>query len=111
MYNDKFLYVSGRKDLQKYSEWRQLWYPNVEDYNKAEAIASADNNTVTNVTVQLGATAYLHCHVRSSGDRTLSNAEVSFIIKDVARRQMELEAAFFLFNPLSYAVFPVVQND
>ncbi|RZC37890.1 uncharacterized protein BDFB_006964, partial [Asbolus verrucosus] len=38
-------------------------------------MAGAENNTITNVTVQLGATAYLHCHVRSTGDRALAGAE------------------------------------
>lgn len=62
--------------MQKYSDWRQLWYPNFEDFSRAEAIAGAENNTITNVTVQLGATAYLHCHVRNTGDRALAGAEV-----------------------------------
>lgn len=77
------MYFTGRRDTETYSEWRQLWYPNFEDYAKAESLASGDNNnTVTNVTVQLGATAYLHCHVRNTGDRALSGAEVclSFIL-------------------------------
>ncbi|GJQ76685.1 hypothetical protein Trydic_g15538 [Trypoxylus dichotomus] len=64
----------GRKDPQQYSEWRQLWYPNFEDYARSEGIIG-DNNTVTNITVQLGATAYLHCHVRSPADRTIVGAE------------------------------------
>ncbi|XP_030765176.1 neurotrimin-like [Sitophilus oryzae] len=78
-----FTYSSGyrRKETQhKYSEWRQLWHPNFEDYNRAEASVGFDNNTITNVTVQLGATAYLHCRVRSSADRTLGGGEqVSWI--------------------------------
>lgn len=74
--NETILF-SERRDIQKYSEWRQLWYPNFEDYSRAEAMAGAENNTVTNVTVQLGATAYLHCHVRNAGDRALAGAEVS----------------------------------
>ncbi|XP_017771242.1 PREDICTED: neurotrimin [Nicrophorus vespilloides] len=61
--------------MQKYSDWRQLWYPNFEDFAKAENSVGDHNNTVTNVTVQLGATAYLHCHVRSTNDRTLAGAE------------------------------------
>lgn len=66
-----------RRDAQQYNlEWRQLWYPNFEDYARAEGIVG-DNNTVTNVTVQLGATAYLHCHVRTTADRTMAGAEVS----------------------------------
>lgn len=74
--DSKKLIVAERRDLQKYSDWRQLWYPNFEDFSRAEAMAGAENNTITNVTVQLGATAYLHCHVRSTGDRALAGAEV-----------------------------------
>lgn len=71
--------VLGRKDSHqdKYTDWRQLWHPNYEDYSRAEASVGYDNNTVTNVTVQLGATAYLHCRVRSSPDRTIGGGEVS----------------------------------
>lgn len=36
----------------------------------------ADNNTVTNVTVQLGVTAYLHCKTHAVGDKV----EVSFYL-------------------------------
>ncbi|XP_056646510.1 hemicentin-2-like isoform X1 [Diorhabda sublineata] len=67
--------VYQQQQQQKYSEWRQLWYPNFEEFSRAEAMAGAENNTITNVTVQLGATAYLHCHVRTTGDRTLAGAE------------------------------------
>lgn len=70
------LLVAGRRDLQKYSDWRQLWYNNFEDFARAEGAAGAENNTVNNVTVQLGATAYLHCHVRNPGDR-MTGADVS----------------------------------
>lgn len=63
--------------MQNYAKWHEQWYPNLEDYARAEGAAGAENNTVNNVTVQLGATAYLHCRVRSGGDRTLSGAEVS----------------------------------
>lgn len=35
-----------------------------------------DNNTVSNVTVQLGGTAFLHCKVRNLAERTVSDAEV-----------------------------------
>lgn len=31
-----------------------------------------DNNLVTNVTVQMGATAFLHCRVRNLGERPVS---------------------------------------
>ncbi|CAG9863235.1 unnamed protein product [Phyllotreta striolata] len=64
-----------QQQQQKYSEWRQLWYPSFEDFSRAEAMTGAENNTITNVTVQLGATAYLHCHVRSTGDRALAGGE------------------------------------
>lgn len=52
-----------------------MWYPNLDDLARAEAVGQ--NNTITNITVQLGATAYLHCHVRSGGDRTISGGEVN----------------------------------
>ncbi|KAG5894519.1 hypothetical protein JTB14_026808 [Gonioctena quinquepunctata] len=65
-----------RPEVQQYSEWRQQWSPTFEEFSRAEAIAAgADNNTNTTVTVQLGGTAFLHCHVRSMADRTLSGAE------------------------------------
>jgi len=31
-----------------------------------------DNNTISNVTVQLGGSAFLHCRVRNLGERTVS---------------------------------------
>lgn len=71
-----YVFIAEKRKIQQYSEWRQLWHPNFDDYNRAEAIVGAENNTSTNVTVQLGATAYLHCHVRSSADRALAGAEV-----------------------------------
>lgn len=70
------IFIPEENDLQKYSEWKQLWYPNLEELAKAEASLSSDNNTVTNITVQLGATAFLHCHVRNSNDRTIAGSEV-----------------------------------
>lgn len=60
----------------EYPDWRQLWHSN-EGLVKGEGgISPLDNNTVTNVTAQLGATAYLHCHVRSIGDRAMQGSEV-----------------------------------
>lgn len=76
-------FVSGKRDIQNYSKWREQWYPNLEDYARAEGAAGAENNTINNVTVQLGATAYLHCHVRSIADRALAGAEVSAITNHV----------------------------
>ncbi|KAL1501081.1 hypothetical protein ABEB36_006474 [Hypothenemus hampei] len=64
----------------KNTDWSQLWHPHYEDYTRAEASVGYENNTITNVTVQLGATAYLHCRVRSSADRTLgAGDQVSWI--------------------------------
>lgn len=75
--------VSGRKEVHSYPDWRQLWHTNGDGaLVKGEGgISPLDNNTVTNVTVQLGATAYLHCHVRSIGDRSMQGSEVSQIFK------------------------------
>ncbi|XP_066249389.1 neurotrimin [Euwallacea similis] len=71
---------SRRKVQDEYSDKKQLWHPNFEDYSRAEASVGYDNNTITNVTVQLGATAYLHCRVRSSVDRALGGGDqVSWI--------------------------------
>lgn len=41
----------------------------------AGLVYNSGNNTVTNVTVQLGTTAYLHCHVRHS-DHAITGSEV-----------------------------------
>lgn len=41
-------------------------------------IFNSGNNTSTNVTVQLGSTAFLHCHVRHS-DRTITGSEVCYL--------------------------------
>ncbi|RZF41348.1 hypothetical protein LSTR_LSTR000062 [Laodelphax striatellus] len=53
------------------TEWQQLWYSNFEEYQRLTE-PSFDNNTVSNVTVQLGGTAFLHCRVRNLGERTIS---------------------------------------
>lgn len=47
-------------------------YSHYDDYQKSEAEPSFDNNTVSNLTVQLGGTAFLHCKVRNLGERTIS---------------------------------------
>lgn len=77
------LIVSGRREMHPYPDWRQLWHSGGDGVGivKGEGgISPLDNNTVTNVTVQLGATAYLHCHVRTIGtDRTMQGGpEVNF---------------------------------
>lgn len=52
-------------------DWSHTWYTNFEEYQRmTEPIF--DNNTVTNITVQLGGTAYLYCRVRNLGERTIS---------------------------------------
>lgn len=68
-----------RRDLQKYSDWRQLWYNNFDDFSRTEGAAGAENNTINNVTVQLGATAYLHCRVRSPGERMTGTDQISWV--------------------------------
>ncbi|KAG8236124.1 hypothetical protein J437_LFUL000487 [Ladona fulva] len=54
---------------------KQLWFSNFEEFQRLTEPAF-DNNTVSNVTVQLGGTAFLHCRVRNLGERTVSGAEV-----------------------------------
>lgn len=66
------------RDIQAtYPDWRQLWHAGMEDALNLDVASWGvmENNTVTNVTVQLGATAFLHCHVRTFGDRTIGGAE------------------------------------
>ncbi|XP_054277442.1 hemicentin-2 [Macrosteles quadrilineatus] len=53
------------------AEWQQLWYSNFEEFQRLTE-PSFDNNTVSNITVQLGGTAFLHCRVRNLGERTIS---------------------------------------
>ncbi|XP_075215005.1 limbic system-associated membrane protein-like [Lycorma delicatula] len=50
---------------------REWWYSNMEELQRL-AEPSLDNNTASNVTVQLGGTAFLHCRVRNLGERTIS---------------------------------------
>lgn len=66
--------ISVKRELNGKSEsteWQQLWYSNFEEYQRLTE-PSFDNNTVSNVTVQLGGTAFLHCRVRNLGERTVS---------------------------------------
>lgn len=56
------------------SDWRALWFSNIDELQRVSD--ANDNNTVSNVTVQLGGTAFLHCKVRNLADRTVSDAEV-----------------------------------
>ncbi|KAL2747818.1 zwei Ig domain protein zig-8-like isoform X1 [Vespula maculifrons] len=55
------------------SDWRALWLSNLDELQRIND--ANDNNTVSNVTVQLGGTAFLHCKVRNLADRTVSDAE------------------------------------
>ncbi|XP_033211937.1 zwei Ig domain protein zig-8 [Belonocnema kinseyi] len=59
------------------SDWRALWYSNLDELQRVNE--ANDNNTVSNETVQLGGTAFLHCEVRNLGERTVSDAEISWI--------------------------------
>ncbi|CAD6244226.1 GSCOCG00013304001-RA-CDS [Cotesia congregata] len=58
-------------------DWRALWYSNLDELQRVNE--ANDNNTVSNVTVQLGGTAFLHCKVRNIGERSISDAEISWI--------------------------------
>ncbi|KAI5744588.1 hypothetical protein M8J76_003594 [Diaphorina citri] len=62
--------IAGGHSKQHPPDWPS-WYNNFDEYQRlTEPIF--DNNTVTNMTVQLGGTAYLHCRVRNLGERTIS---------------------------------------
>lgn len=56
------------------SDWKALWFSNLDELQRVNE--ANDNNTVSNVTVQLGGTAFLHCKVRNLAERTVSDAEV-----------------------------------
>ncbi|XP_017762573.1 PREDICTED: lachesin-like [Eufriesea mexicana] len=59
------------------SDWKTLWFSNLDEFQRVSD--ANDNNTVSNATVQLGGTAFLHCKVRNLADRTVSDAEISWI--------------------------------
>ncbi|XP_031837468.1 defective proboscis extension response 12 [Nomia melanderi] len=59
------------------SDWKALWFSNFDELQRVNE--ANDNNTVSNVTVQLGGTAFLHCKVRNLAERTVSDAEISWI--------------------------------
>ncbi|XP_018377256.1 PREDICTED: hemicentin-2 isoform X1 [Trachymyrmex cornetzi] len=59
------------------SDWKALWFSNLDELQRVNE--ANDNNTVSNVTVQLGGTAFLHCKVRNLAERTVSDAEISWI--------------------------------
>nr|CAD7255753.1 unnamed protein product [Timema shepardi] len=62
---------AGRRELpHRHQEWQQLWYSNFEEFQRLTE-PSFDNNTISNITVQLGGTAFLHCRVRNLGERTV----------------------------------------
>ncbi|XP_034237215.1 hemicentin-1 [Thrips palmi] len=72
--------VSRRHITNQQGNWQQEWYSGTDDYHQrlGEGVGPADNNTVTNVTVQLGGSAFLHCRVRNMGERTVS-PEVTWV--------------------------------
>ncbi|XP_058798917.1 lachesin-like isoform X2 [Phymastichus coffea] len=59
------------------SEWKALYYINPEELDRVNE--ASENNTISNVTVQLGGTAFLHCKLRNLAERTISDTEVSWI--------------------------------
>lgn len=69
----------SRRHINQQSDWQQQWYTSLDDYHQRLGEGQADNNTVTNVTVQLGGSAFLHCRVRNMGERTVS-PEVSITV-------------------------------
>lgn len=69
-----FLFSDRRVPYSIPSDWRALWYSNLDDLQRVNE--ANDNNTMSNETVQMGATAFLHCEVRNLGERTASDAEV-----------------------------------
>lgn len=62
---------SGQPGESGNSEWQQLWYSSVGEFQKLTE-PLLDNTTETNLTVPFGSTAYLHCRVRNLGERTVS---------------------------------------
>lgn len=70
--------VSRRHITNQQGNWQQEWYSGTDDYHQRLGEGPADNNTVVNVTVQLGASAFLHCRVRNMGERTVS-PEVTWV--------------------------------
>ncbi|RZF41552.1 hypothetical protein LSTR_LSTR000266 [Laodelphax striatellus] len=53
---------------------KEWWYTNSNDLQKLSnnEVSLDTNNTSSNVTVQLGGTAFLHCRVKNLGERTIS---------------------------------------
>lgn len=77
------------------ADWKALWFSNLDDLQRVND--ANDNNTVSNVTVQLGGTAFLHCKVRNLADRTVSDAEVS-----------DSAAVIVVFNPEEHELYFVI---
>ncbi|KAJ9578665.1 hypothetical protein L9F63_005155, partial [Diploptera punctata] len=83
-----WLFVSDSHELggstERYPGSRN---PSHLDYGKGRASSGNDpvfdNNLVTNVTAQLGGTAFLHCRVRNLGERPVSNG-IPFIFSQIS---------------------------
>lgn len=83
------------------SDWKALWFSNLDELQRVNE--ANDNNTVSNVTVQLGGTAFLHCKVRNLAERTVSDAEVRKQLcnplRRVARNSQKKRPIFNELNP------------
>ena len=72
MWDSRWFRVAGRREVpHRHAEWQQLWYSNFEEYQRIME-PNFDSNTTSNITVQMGATAFLYCRVRNLGERTVS---------------------------------------
>lgn len=74
------------------SDWKALWYSNLDELQRVNE--ANDNNTISNVTVQLGGTAFLHCKARHMADRTISDAEVRVFFSP----ELKMATDFHLFT-------------
>ena len=79
----QFIFLFLAQTQQFGGPWRQLWYSDFEEFQRLTE-PSFDNNTMSNITVQLGGTAFLHCRVRNLGERTVS-AEVSIAFHSISQ--------------------------
>lgn len=73
-----FVWIPEKQtSTRSHSEWKALYYINPEELDRVNE--ASENNTISNVTVQLGGTAFLHCKLRNFAERAVSDAEVSLV--------------------------------